>query len=97
MDDWRRYTHDCNRCRVDRNDRKEVETLSLGENIKTRRKEKGLSQEELAERVLVSTPMICQIERGTRNPSLQLGKAIADVLGCTVDELLSKSPIFEQK
>lgn len=71
--------------------------MSLGENIKTRRKEKGLSQEELAERVLVSTPMICQIERGTRNPSLQLGKAIADVLGCTVDELLSKSPIFEQK
>ena len=71
--------------------------MSLGENIKTRRKDKGLSQEELAERVLVSTPMICQIERGTRNPSLQLGKAIADVLGCTVDELLSKSPIFEQK
>lgn len=71
--------------------------MSLGENIKTKRKEKGLSQEELAERVLVSTPMICQIERGTRNPSLQLGKAIADVLGCTVDELLSKSPIFEQK
>ena len=71
--------------------------MSLGENIKTRRKEKGLSQEELAERVLVSTPMICQIERGTRNPSLPLGKAIADVLGCTVDELLSKSPIFEQK
>lgn len=94
MDDWRRYTHDCSRCRVDRNDRKEVEALSLGENIKTRRKGKGLSQEELAGRVLVSTPMICQIERGTRNPSLQLGKAIADALGCTMDELLSEDSAF---
>lgn len=71
--------------------------MSLGENIKAKRRGKGLSQEELAGRVLVSAPMICQIERGTRNPSLQLGKAIADVLGCTVDELLSEKPVFGQK
>lgn len=71
--------------------------MSLGENIKAKRRGKGLSQEELAERVLVSAPMICQIERGTRNPSLQLGKAIADVLGCTVDELLCEKPVFGQK
>jgi len=74
-----------------------VEALSLGENIKAKRRGKGLSQEELAGRVLVSAPMICQIERGTRNPSLQLGKAIADVLGCTVDELLCEKPVFGQK
>lgn len=74
-----------------------MEALSLGENIKAKRRGKGLSQEELAGRVLVSAPMICQIERGTRNPSLQLGKAIADVLGCTVDELLSEKPVFGQK
>lgn len=67
--------------------------LSLGQNIRNRRKEKGLSQEALAERVLVSAPMICQIERGTRNPSLQLGKAIADVLGCTMDDLLCEHPV----
>ena len=74
-----------------------MEALSLGENIKAKRRGKGLSQEELAGRVLVSAPMICQIERGTRNPSLQLGKAIADVLGCTVDELLYEKPVFGQK
>lgn len=74
-----------------------MEALSLGENIKAKRRGKGLSQEELAGRVLVSAPMICQIERGTRNPSLQLGKAIADVLGCTVDELLCEKPVFGQK
>ena len=71
--------------------------MSLGENIKAKRRGKGLSQEELAGRGLVSAPMICQIERGTRNPSLQLGKAIADVLGCTVDELLCEKPVFGQK
>lgn len=32
--------------------------------------------------------MLCQIERGTKVPSLPLGKEIADALGCGVEDLL---------
>lgn len=62
--------------------------MTLGENIRRRRLEALLSQEELGLKVGVRQEMICQIEKGTKLPSLPLGNAIAEVLGCTVDELL---------
>ena len=62
--------------------------MTLGENIYRRRLEARLTQEELGLMVGVSQEMICKIERGRKLPSLPLGNAIAEVLGCTVDELL---------
>ena len=62
--------------------------MTIGENIRRRRLEALLSQEELGLKVGVRQEMICQIEKGTKLPSLPLGNAIAEVLGCTVDELL---------
>ena len=62
--------------------------MSVGENIKKMREKRNIKQVELAERTGVTQAMICQMERGTRNPSLQLGLEIAKVLGCTVDELV---------
>ena len=62
--------------------------MTLGENIRRKRLEALLSQEELGLKVGVRQEMICQIEKGTKLPSLPLGNAIAEVLGCTVDELL---------
>lgn len=35
--------------------------------------------------------MLCQIERGTKNPSLQVAAEIAKLLGCELGELLSDS------
>ena len=63
--------------------------MSVGENIKKMREKRNIKQSELAERTGVTQAMICQMERGTRNPSLQLGLEIAKVLDCTVDELLN--------
>lgn len=60
----------------------------MGERIKSRREELGLSQRDLAERAGVSSPMICWIERGTKSPSLQLGYILAEILGVTVSWLL---------
>ena len=37
----------------------------------------------------ITQAMLCWIERGTRNPTLQVGMAIAKVLGCTVEDLLA--------
>lgn len=61
--------------------------MSIGENVKRLRIAARMSQSELAERVNVSAPMICQVERGTKAPSLQLAMEIANVLGCEVNEL----------
>lgn len=62
--------------------------MSIGENIKRLRLEKGISQEELAKKVDVTRPMITQIERGTKVLTLPLGKEIARVLQCEIDELI---------
>ena len=56
--------------------------------IRKKREEKGLQQVDVADRVGISQAMLCQIERGTKNPSLQVSKEIANVLGCQIEDLL---------
>ena len=65
--------------------------MSIGENIKKYRIAKNLTQEELAEVVGVAQSMICQIERGTKTPTLPLGKDIAIALNCPLEALLGGS------
>lgn len=62
--------------------------MSVGENIKDRRKTMGMSQEDLASAIGVSIPMICQIERGTKSVTLLLGAEIAKVLKCDMNDLV---------
>lgn len=62
--------------------------MSVAENIKCRREKAGMTQKALAEAVFVDQAMICKVEKGIKPPSLALGKAIADVLECTLDELV---------
>lgn len=62
--------------------------MSVGENIRARREAAGLSQEYVARLAGISQAMLCQIERGTKNPSLQVGKEISAVLCCKLDDLL---------
>lgn len=61
--------------------------MSVGSNIRRIRENKGLSQVYVAEQIGVTQSMLCQVERGTKNPSLQLSVEIAEVLGCTLDDL----------
>ena len=63
--------------------------MNIGETIKRIREQREISQVALAEKVGVTQAMICQIERGTKNPSVQVAALIAKVLDCTVDELLN--------
>ena len=62
--------------------------MAVGENIRKKRIELGLEQQQLADMVQVSQSMICQIERGTKVPSLPLGKEIAKSLDCSLEELM---------
>lgn len=64
--------------------------MSVGKNIRRIREEMELSQGDVATRAGVTQAMLCQIERGTKNPSLQLGAELAKVLGCSLESLLKE-------
>ncbi len=55
--------------------------------VKELRKERGLTQEELAEAVGVSRQTIISIERGRYVPSLSLALKIAGFFRCSTDEM----------
>lgn len=61
----------------------------LGERIKKLRKEKGLTQEELAELAKVDPKSIIQIEAGKRNSTIKTVNKIAVALKTSVAKLLS--------
>jgi transcriptional regulator with XRE-family HTH domain len=60
----------------------------IGNNIRTRRKEKGLSQEELAEKAALHRTYIGSVERGERNISVENIVSIARALHILPKELL---------
>lgn len=64
--------------------------MSIGENIKIKRLAIGLSQNELAAAVGVKQPTIAQYERGSKVPSMILGRDIARILQCTLDDLVGE-------
>lgn len=53
----------------------------LGEAIRNRRKELGITQPHLAELAKVSTNTLYKLERGQGNPSLEVLNKLAEVLG----------------
>lgn len=56
----------------------------LGEIIRIRRKELGITQPHLAELANVSTNTIYKLERGQANPSLDVLNKLAEVLGMEI-------------
>ena len=54
---------------------------TIGESIKNRRKELGITQPHLAELANVSTNTLYKLERGQGNPSLEVLNKLAEVLG----------------
>ena len=62
--------------------------MNIGATIKAKRLALGMTQKQLAEKVFVDQSMICQIERGTKTPSLPLGKEIADAIEWTGTRVL---------
>lgn len=63
--------------------------LALGKNVSDLRKEKGLTQEQLAERAGLDSTYISGIERGVRNPSFKSLVSLAKGLGITVSDVCS--------
>ena len=62
--------------------------MSVGTSIRSIRRLKGITQEELAKEINITQSMLCQIERGTKAPSLPLSVEIASALGCTLNDIV---------
>ncbi len=60
---------------------------TVGKRIKEVRKQKGMSQDELAERAELSSQYISQIETGRKKGSLPTYNKLAKALGVSIDEL----------
>lgn len=60
----------------------------LAENLKRLRKEKHMSQSQLAELVDMSQATIASWETGTRKPDTSMILRLAELLGVTTDEIL---------
>ena len=68
----------------------------LQENIKTFRKERGLTQEELAIRVNVVRQTVSKWEKGQSVPDADLLQRIAEVLDVSVSQLLGEEMEMER-
>ncbi len=67
--------------------------MSIGENIRERRKAAGLTQDQLAQRCGVSFQMISAVECSRKVPGIFLLKDISKVLDCLVDDLCPQSEL----
>ena len=62
--------------------------MKYGETLKKLRKEKKISQEELARYAGIVKSTISKYERGENKPTLETAKLIAEFLGTTVDQMV---------
>ena len=59
----------------------QMKDMEINEKIRYFRKQRGLSQELLAERTGINQADISKLENGTRNPSINLLKRLAEGMG----------------
>lgn len=75
----------------------QIDNEKFGSFVAELRKEKNLTQKELAEKLYVSDKTVSKWERGLSMPNVVLLMPIADLLGITVTELLRGEKIDAQK
>ena len=59
------------------------------ESIKRFREKSGLTRKELADRLHIHEETLGRYERGDREPSGSIIKSMADLFGCSTDDLLN--------
>ena len=60
----------------------------IGDHIKSFREQKGINQEELAERLCVTRQAVSNWERGKTEPDIETLHKIADILEVSIEELI---------
>jgi len=71
--------------------------LNIGTNIKRLRLSKGLTQEQLAELLCISTPAVSKWEAKNSYPDITMLFPLAQVFGVTVDEILGYDEALAEK
>jgi transcriptional regulator with XRE-family HTH domain len=66
----------------------EVRVMPFAEKLSKLRKDKGLTQEDLAKKVGVGIAQIRRYEKGASSPTLEVIKGMAKTLGVSADELI---------
>ena len=64
--------------------------MQLGSYIKSRRKNLGMTQKQLAENVGVTDVIISRYENGEREPSFTEFIKLCEVLGMNIDDFIGK-------
>lgn len=67
-----------------------AEVGSIGDGIRSRRNKAKMTQEELADKIGIGQSMMAQIERGSKVPTMILGRQIARVFQCSMEELFEE-------
>lgn len=65
--------------------------MRIGKNVEKFRNAKGLTQQELADRVYVTQATISYLEKDVKIPGFEVLARIADVLECTTDDFRSET------
>ena len=63
---------------------------TFGQRLSRLRKEKGLTQEDIASRITISPQAVSKWENGNSEPDLDTLNKLADILNCSVDSLLGR-------
>lgn len=69
-------------------DRTEMDVEAFGNLVASLRREKGLTQKQLAEKLFISNKAVSKWERGLSMPDISLLEPLAELLGVSVSELL---------
>lgn len=69
-----------------------MKQIHIGAIIAEKRKQRGLTQQALAEHVGISKPAVSKWESGQSYPDIELLPVLASFFDCTVDELLGYEP-----
>jgi len=70
----------------------ELDVQAVGDRIKKRRKELGLTQMDIKEKTGISSGNISDIEHGNRLPAATTLVQLAEVLDCSIDYILIGPP-----
>lgn len=65
--------------------------------VRELREQRGLTQEELADRLGVEPPAVSKWERGLAFPRPDKLVAMADIFDCTVDYILGREPFRDSQ
>lgn len=69
-------------------------SVKFGDRMMQARKEKGLSREELAEKIGTSGPIVGRYERGDMMPSVEIATNISQALEVSLDFLVGQSSLL---